>query len=115
LLNRVAGDQVDEKKDETDDQPDDREGVEGALEEGFQSLNFQSVILSVASANALAESKDPYHPKPLLAVGILRLRATVRFALGRAPLRMTLHIIVFFWRRLWAGHPARKPAGRRRY
>ena len=63
LLDRVAGDQVYEKKDETDDQPDDREGVEDALEKGFQGLNFHSVIPSVASASAPAESKDPCRSK----------------------------------------------------
>jgi hypothetical protein len=56
---------VDEEEDEADDQPNDREGVEDALKEGFQ-LSVPSsqypvpsfVILSGASANALAESKD---------------------------------------------------------
>jgi hypothetical protein len=36
LLDGVSWDEVDEEEDEADDQPDDWEGVEDALEEGFQ-------------------------------------------------------------------------------
>jgi hypothetical protein len=36
LRDGVAGDEVDEQEDEAHDQPDDREGVEDALEYGFQ-------------------------------------------------------------------------------
>jgi hypothetical protein len=56
---------VDQQEDEADYQPDDWEGVEDALEDGFQSqfsvlsCLIYVVILCGASANALAESKDP--------------------------------------------------------
>jgi hypothetical protein len=36
LLDGISGDKVDHQKDERDDQPDDREGVENALGYGFQ-------------------------------------------------------------------------------
>jgi hypothetical protein len=36
LLDGISGDEVDQKKDERYDQPDDWEGVEDALEKGFQ-------------------------------------------------------------------------------
>ena len=36
LLNGISGNEVDEKEDDADDEPDDWQRVEGALEEGFQ-------------------------------------------------------------------------------
>jgi len=60
---------VDEEEDQGDYEPDDWQGVEDALEEGFQALvSSVVVILSGASAKALAESKDPF-----------RLHATLLF------------------------------------
>jgi hypothetical protein len=38
LLDRVSGDEVDEQEDEADYQPDNREGIEDALEKQFQLL-----------------------------------------------------------------------------
>jgi hypothetical protein len=73
LLDGISGDEVDEQEDNADYQPDYREGVEDALEKGFQcssrfsvlscrwpvlSKAAHSVILSGASSNELAESKD---------------------------------------------------------
>jgi hypothetical protein len=48
LSNRVSGNQVDHQEDEADHQPDDWEGVEDALEEGFQFL-VPGCQLSVAT------------------------------------------------------------------
>jgi len=60
-LDRISGDQVDEEEDQGDYEPDDWQGVEDALEEGFQALvSSVVVILRGASAKALAESKDPF-------------------------------------------------------
>jgi hypothetical protein len=115
-LDGVSGDQVDQEENERDYEPDDRKGVEDALEEGLQGGGPLFVILSAASAKALAESKDPFQLRAILLlkeilcaatelgstrerldasgeitarVGVLRLRATGRFARGRASLRMT--------------------------
>jgi hypothetical protein len=68
---------VDQQEDEAYDQPDYRQGVEHALEDSshFSVLTSRSVILSAASANALAESKDPLH------LSIMHRRDRVFFAL----------------------------------
>ena len=44
LLDGIAGDHVDQEEDQTDHQPDDREGIEDALEEGSQFSVLSSVI-----------------------------------------------------------------------
>ena len=81
LRDGVSGDQVDQQEDEAHDQPDYRQGVEDALEDSSQlsvpsSLLF--VILSGASANALAKSKDPLH------LSIMRRRDRVFSAVDSA-------------------------------
>jgi hypothetical protein len=55
LRDGVSGNEVNEQKDQADYQPNDREGVEDALEDGFQAF----VILSGARSKERAESKDP--------------------------------------------------------
>lgn len=40
LLDGVSGDEVDQEENQAHHQPDDWEGVEDALEEGFQSLSL---------------------------------------------------------------------------
>ncbi|PYX44014.1 MAG: hypothetical protein DMG79_21330 [Acidobacteria bacterium] len=84
MCDGVSRDEVNEQENEAHHQPDNRKGVEDALEEagehaglivgsfvvgrrssvvGRSQFSVVScvVILSVASANALAESKDPFH------------------------------------------------------
>jgi len=43
LLDGVSGDEVDEEEDQTYYQPDDREGVQDALEEGFQGRSSVAI------------------------------------------------------------------------
>jgi len=42
LLNRVPGNQVDQEEDQAHHQPDNWEGIEDALEEGFQFSGLSS-------------------------------------------------------------------------
>jgi len=49
LLDRVAGDEVNEQKDSRDDQPNDRERVEDALEESSQLSGLRSQVLGLRS------------------------------------------------------------------
>ncbi len=44
LRDGVSGDQVDHQEDERHDHPDDREGVEDALEDGFQGRSLVFVV-----------------------------------------------------------------------
>jgi hypothetical protein len=46
LLDGISGDEVDEQEDEAHDQPDDRQGVGDALEDGFQFSSRLSVVSS---------------------------------------------------------------------
>jgi hypothetical protein len=60
LRDGISGDEVDQEENEADHQPDYGQGVEDALEDGFQSAVLRSqslvygVILSGANSNELA-------------------------------------------------------------
>jgi hypothetical protein len=58
----ISRNKVDQKEDERHDQPDDREGVEDALEEGFQQFSVLSF--------AIRDNGSALRP-----VGIPRLRS----------------------------------------
>jgi hypothetical protein len=79
-LDGVSRDQVDQEENEGDDEPDHWQGVEDALEEGLQESVRCFVILSAASAKAVAEigsagERLDASDEGARRVGILRLRA----------------------------------------
>jgi hypothetical protein len=64
LLDGISGDEMDEEKDKADHQPDDRQGVEDALEESSQwsvlgsGIRGQGPVCESSSVVILSEAKD---------------------------------------------------------